>query len=1385
VFPTTTHTFRRFRFFLFCLMSMAMVSRAQAPTAAVEPWKAPHFSLDPQALLNAAAGVSAPDTANAAVLEDDENYSFDEVGRSVHSQYIIYRVLNQKGVESWDSMAIDWEPWHQQRPAIRVRVISPSGAVHWLDPKAITEGPAHEGEYKTYSDGKMLRAPFPAIEAGVVVEEEFIITETQPFFAAGRVARIAFGREGVPVFHSQAVLQAPLSLPLQAHLLQMPGVQAQRTESNGRVTLTIEHGPLESFERGEPNLPADLSRFPAIEFSTGGSWQTIATEYSKIVESHIKIDSVRELVNQLITGKKTVAEKEAVLSDWLNHEIRYTGIEFDEAALIPHDPSEVLAQKYGDCKDKATLLVTMLRAAGIPAHVALLNAGSRMDVPEEMPGMGLFDHAIVYVPGDAKHNIEPLWIDATDQYARPGQLPAGDQNRHALIADSTTTKLVLTPQSSSRENTVLELRELKLSENGPAIVTEVTHPRGVFEGEYRDYYADKPDKDTREALTNYVKSQYLSEKLNNVERSEPGDLSRPFELTLNCEKAKRGYTDLDSAVAAIRLESLFERLPAGLKQKDDPNKKEDKDHPKNPRAADWALFAPFSTEWQYRIIPPVGFVPKPLPKDATISLGPAILTEAFSVDKDNTVLAHLTFDTVKRRFTVAEANTMRNQIADLLKGPAILINFEPKGEALLREGKVKEALASYRALIALHPGEAVHHLQVARVLLEAGMGEAARREAQLAVKLDPTSALAEKTLAQILKFDLVGRALRPGSDFAGAAEAYRAAIKLDNEDHTTEADLAILLEYDKAGRRYSHLAPISQAIEVYNKLGQDKLEEMGLVNNLAFAHFYNDDPEGALKAAASLSQPPVSLIAASEAMLHDSKTGLAEANKRSSSDAAFKDAAHTAGEMLMNMRRYDLAADFMETGASGDDAAHAMGLAAMLRDAQRHEEVPFANTPADIAMLVFLLSVDPELSKEKLLAISSRNARKVLEAEDADELKATLVEGKKLDSQLARQGTSLHVTTDILLGSLEPKIEGNDQSGYRVKMQIPGGANMTLFVVKEDGAYKLLDSLEKPNAIALEILDRIHSGDLSSAKSLLDWLREDTHLEGGDDPLGGPVFPRFWTRGQNADAHRMKLAAATLLSGTRPTAAQGIALLEEELQNAVGEREKNNIYIALAVGQALQNNFRGLYEACSLLLKEEPESRTAFMYTVQSLLGLKRYDEAMALVNQRMKLLDQDVDAQHMKMEIEASRGDFKTAIATAQSLVEHGRETSELLNSIAWYALYTPQITESEMSAAVKATQMSKENPHILHTLACLYAVTGKTREAHDLLLRSMDELNLDEPNDDYWYAFGLIAEQYGEREIAIADYSKLKPPTEPLEISTSSYVLAQARLKALGATK
>jgi len=409
----------------------------------------------------------------------------------------------------------------------------------------------------------------------------------------------------------------------------------------------------------------------------------MADEYAQLVEASVHDSEVKPLVEKLTQGKSSRTEKEQAILSFLDGNIRYTGIEFGENNIVPHSAAETLAHKYGDCKDKALLLVSMLRAAGIPAYMALLNTDRGIGVLPDLPGMSMFNHAIVLAPGDPDQ-----WIDPTDEYARMGQLPIVDQGQLALVVRAGTQTLVRTPEELSQANVLWERREIHLAENGPARVVETTQPRGGFESGYRRSYIDREDKKTHENLTNYMKSQYLAEKLDRLDRTDPSDLSHPFELVLESNKAKRGFTELDSAVAAIRLESIFSLLPDELQRREEPeDKAAEAGKPKKKRTIDYQLPEAFVREWQYKIIPPLGFQPAPLPQDVKLALGPTLLTEQFSADPDGVVHAQFRFDSVKRRLTVSEATELRNKVAEIEAAEAILINFQLRGKVLRSKGR--------------------------------------------------------------------------------------------------------------------------------------------------------------------------------------------------------------------------------------------------------------------------------------------------------------------------------------------------------------------------------------------------------------------------------------------------------------------------------------------------------------------------------------------------------------------------------------------------------------------------------------------------------------------------------------------------------------------------
>ena len=1342
-----------------------------------EPWDSPHFSMPPKDLYLAASAVASADGTDVTVLDEEDSIFLDADGRLTHTAYMVYKVLTQKGVERWDSVSRDWQPWRADRPVFRARVITPDFAVHELDPDTISDAPAREDEARIYSDQRVVRAPLPAIAPGSVVERELVTVLNPYFLGCGMEGGDAFGHVAVPVQHRRVVIDAPSSLPIRYVLQQLPDLKPQRHEAGGRVKLVFEQGPIAPLEKAERYLPSGTLEHPTLLYSAGSTWQRVAEGYAKIVEGPLAAAQVKPLVEGLTQGKPSRNDKEQAILGFLDKEVRYTGIEFGENSIIPHATDDTLTRKYGDCKDKALLLVAMLRAAEIPAYMALLNVGGQMGAVPELAGIGVFNHAIVVVPGNPDQ-----WIDPTDEYARLGQLPIADQGRMALMVRAGTQGLVRTPEDPSPTNGLEEIREFHLAENGPARVVQTIHPRGCLESRYRRNYTDRQNEKIRQNLTSYMEARFLAEKLDRWDRSDPTDLSRPFELVLESSKAKRGFTELDSAAAAIRPDGLFSLLPAELQKREETeDKASDSTKPKKKRTADYELPEASTIEWHYRVIPPLGFQPGPLPHDVKSTLGAAQLTEQFSAEANGVVHADLRFDTVKRRITVAEATEMRDKVAELEAGEATLINFLPLGKILQKQGKMRESFQTYRDLIAQHPKEAVHHLQIAQALLEAGMGEAARNEARQAIKLEPDSALAQKTLANILEYDVVGRRLRPGSDFAGAASALRAAAQLDPEDKALVGNLAILLEYNDEGLRYGPGAKLQDAVAEYRKLPQEKLASLGLQNNLAFDLFYAGEFAEAYKYAETLNPQPKVLLVACEAAQHGSEAGIAEANKRTSGEAELKSTLKAAGEALMKMRRYALAADLLEAGAAGDTAARTMGLAAALRKARRHEETTFGNDPKDLVMKAFLLNSDPRQTMGDIENLSSKNGLAVLKNTDPEEIEKSRIQARQMRHQLARQGLSWDFTVDLTLQMAEPRGEGNDAVGYRERLQIPGGQTMTFFVVKEKGQYKFLDTAQEPNALGLEILDRVASHDLGGARVLLDWVREDQHLTGGDDPLSGMAFPRFWTKGKDADARQMRLAAAAILVETKPTAKQGVAILEEAKKSARDDAEKTNIDAALLDGYNTLDDFEKLLAVGAEMARLHPESMRLFFAESWALRALGRFSEAQTLAQERLKRSPGDADTIKVLWSNAVAQQDYRSAYGLGRQLVDAGKADASVMNNLAWLTLFFERPQGPDIEAALKSSQSSPNNPHILHTLGCLYAEAGKPKEAYDVLIQAMDLSGADEPDSDFWYAFGRIAEQYGEKDVAQMDYAKVTKPKRAVEIPDSCYRLAQNRLKAL----
>ncbi len=370
------------------------------------------------------------------------------------------------------------------------------------------------GDEAVYSDRQMVRAPLPGVAVGAVVEVEIEWTERAPLFEAGTTHRFFFGGTA-PVQKARLEIDRPAGMHLDHVIRRVPSVtqSLQLVMENGhdRMTESFEAGPFAALPEEVPGQPAETALPGYIEYTTGASWAAVAAAYADIVDRQIGKPDLTAYVRDARKGLDGKRDRDAIVGRLvarLGADVKYTGIEFGEASIVPRTPAEVLERRYGDCKDKALLLTALLRAAGIPAEVALLDSGFGPDVDPDVPGFGGFDHAIVYVPGG-----KPLWIDATDQFSALGELPLGDQGRLALLATHQTAALVRTPQMPSGANLTRETRAIKVAEDGKVRVVEISDMTGSSGHALRSDYARAERKQIEERLAGYVRATYRAKTL--------------------------------------------------------------------------------------------------------------------------------------------------------------------------------------------------------------------------------------------------------------------------------------------------------------------------------------------------------------------------------------------------------------------------------------------------------------------------------------------------------------------------------------------------------------------------------------------------------------------------------------------------------------------------------------------------------------------------------------------------------------------------------------------------------------------------------------------------------------------------------------------------------
>ncbi len=281
-----------------------------------------------------------------------------------------------------------------------------------------------------------------------------------------------------------------------------------------------------------------------IVFSTFESWGEIGKWYSQLEEDRRAVTpEIRAQADTITKGESSDAGKAEALYRWVAENIRYVSLSFGLGRYQPHAASEVLTNRYGDCKDKSTLLEAMLQAEGMHADPVLVN--STRDIDPDVPTPQQFDHVITLLSLDGKK----VWLDSTTGVGPFGYLLPQLRGKNALVASASASELEMTPSDLA----IPTIYKLEVKENPESGDTRSVHfaldTRGDLEVLLRLGFMQLPVAQMTEMLNRGAQQANNATGSNvsfrDVKTSDPLDTRQPFRLEATLSETGRGSANTD------------------------------------------------------------------------------------------------------------------------------------------------------------------------------------------------------------------------------------------------------------------------------------------------------------------------------------------------------------------------------------------------------------------------------------------------------------------------------------------------------------------------------------------------------------------------------------------------------------------------------------------------------------------------------------------------------------------------------------------------------------------------------------------------------------------------------------------------------------------------
>ena len=440
----------------------------------------------------------------AYYLLADYQTRIDDDGASRYRHFAV-KALSETGVDSIANLEIGFDPSYETLTIHSVAVIRDGRRVSRLESADVRVLQREKDlEYRVLDGSKTAHLFLDDIRVGDIIEYSYTVHGSNPVFAKRTFGELPL-QWSVPVQHlfARLLLPSARAVAVSTWNTSLPARQRNIDGLREYVWEQSDTAPVPN----DDDSPGWFNPYPAARWSEFADWSAVARWATPLYAPRALGPDLRAQVLRIKNEQSDPAQRLLAALRLVQSDVRYLGVEIGAGSYSPNAPDLVFRRRFGDCKDKTLLLLSLLHSLDIDARPALVNSTVQRGLKDVVPNPGAFDHVIV----QARVRGKNYWLDPTRsvQLSRLDTLFQPDFGYALLVEPGTRGLTEMKSENLSGKNrAVLTEIDARGGYDKPAIYTVHTTLRGEQAEQLRNTLASDNREDLQRKYLNFYAGYY-------------------------------------------------------------------------------------------------------------------------------------------------------------------------------------------------------------------------------------------------------------------------------------------------------------------------------------------------------------------------------------------------------------------------------------------------------------------------------------------------------------------------------------------------------------------------------------------------------------------------------------------------------------------------------------------------------------------------------------------------------------------------------------------------------------------------------------------------------------------------------------------------------------